>query len=137
MVGTNPSRGNVSTTIPLHHADPFQLLVAVALSAQTTDARVNLVTPALFARAPTAAAMATVTVAELLGFIRTCGLAPTKARNLRALAQQLVRDHRGVVGKSSGGFGALTLGMKHADVFGAVASHSGDAYFEYLSLIHI
>jgi endonuclease III len=83
--------------VPLAHGDRFQLLVAVALSAQTTDARVNLVTPALFVRAPGAAAMAACSVAEILAFIRTCGLAPTKAKNLRALAQQLVRDHDGVV----------------------------------------
>ncbi|MBI5170122.1 MAG: esterase [Candidatus Eisenbacteria bacterium] len=55
-------------------------------------------------------------------------LVPWVDANLRTLPS---RRHRGVVGKSSGGFGALTLGMKHADVFGAVASHSGDAYFEY------
>lgn len=55
-------------------------------------------------------------------------LVPWVDANLRTMPS---RDHRGVVGKSSGGFGALTLGMKHADVFGAVASHSGDAYFEY------
>ncbi len=55
-------------------------------------------------------------------------LVPWVDANLRTLPSRL---HRGVVGKSSGGFGALTLGMKHADVFGAVASHSGDAYFEY------
>ena len=66
--------------IPLQHADPFSLLVAVLLSAQTTDARVNLVTPALFARAPTAAALATLEVEEILGFIRTCGLAPENQR---------------------------------------------------------
>src|SRR6476619_6183796 len=75
--------------IPLRHRDPFSLLVAVLLSAQTTDARVNLVTPALFARAPTPAAMRELTVEEILAFIRSCGLAPTKARNLAALARAL------------------------------------------------
>lgn len=83
--------------IPLDHGDPFQLLVAVALSAQTTDARVNLVTPGLFAEAPDAATMATLPVATILRHIKTCGLAPTKARNVRAMAAQLVRDHGGVV----------------------------------------
>jgi endonuclease III len=83
--------------IPLDHEDPFQLLVAVVLSAQTTDARVNLVTPALFARAPDAARMAKLPVATILGFIKTCGLAPTKAKNLRALSQQLVDAHGGEV----------------------------------------
>src|ERR1700759_4144745 len=75
--------------IPLAHPDPFTLLVAVLLSAQTTDARVNQVTPALFARAPTPAALRELTVEEILAFIRTCGLAPTKARNLAALARAL------------------------------------------------
>lgn len=79
--------------IPLAHVDPFSLLVAVLLSAQTTDARVNLVTPALFARAPTPAAMRALSVEELLAFIRTCGLAPTKARNLAALARALGERH--------------------------------------------
>src|SRR5687768_5741485 len=83
--------------IPLEHEDPFQLLVAVVLSAQTTDARVNIVTPALFARAPDAASMAKLPVATILSHIKTCGLAPTKAKNLRALSQQLVEKHGGQV----------------------------------------
>jgi endonuclease-3 len=83
--------------IPLTHEDAFQLLVAVVLSAQTTDARVNMVTPALFHAAPDAAAMARLPVAKILSFIKTCGLAPTKAKNLRALSQQLVDTHGGRV----------------------------------------
>jgi endonuclease-3 len=63
------------------------------LSAQTTDARVNLVTPALFARAPTPAAMRELSVAEILALIKTCGLAPTKAKNLAALARLLGERH--------------------------------------------
>lgn len=103
--------------IPLDHADPFQLLVAVALSAQTTDARVNLVTPGLFARAPDAAAMATLAEAEILACIRTCGLAPTKAKHLRALAQQLMREHGGVVPRDFAALEALPgVGHKTASV---------------------
>lgn len=83
--------------IPLRHEDPYTLLVAVLLSAQTTDQRVNLVTPALFARANTAAAMAAVDEAEILGFIRTCGLAPAKAKAIRGLSEILVREHGGIV----------------------------------------
>lgn len=83
--------------IPLDHRDPFTLLVAVMLSAQTTDARVNLVTPALFARAATAEAMSRLTVEEIHALIRTCGLAPTKAKNLSLLSRQLVERHGGVV----------------------------------------
>ncbi len=83
--------------VPLGHVDPFTLLVAVVLSAQCTDARVNQVTPALFARAATPAAMARLPVATIQRLIRSCGLAPTKARNLRALSQALVRDYGGRV----------------------------------------
>jgi endonuclease-3 len=83
--------------IPLDHGDPFQLLVATVLSAQCTDARVNLVTPALFARAPDARAMAKLTAAQILPIIRTCGLAPSKAKNLAAMSRLLVADHGGDV----------------------------------------
>jgi endonuclease-3 len=83
--------------MPLDHGDAFQLLVAVILSAQCTDARVNMVTPALFERAPTAAAMAKMTAAQILPFIKTCGLAPAKARNLAAMARSLVAKHGGNV----------------------------------------
>ena len=83
--------------IPLDHEDPFTLLVAVALSAQTTDERVNQVTPGLFARARTPAAMAKLEVDEILAEIRSCGLAPGKAKNLKAMSELLVRDHDGIV----------------------------------------
>jgi endonuclease III len=83
--------------IPLAHSDPFTLLVAVLLSAQTTDARVNLVTPALFARAATPEEMAQLEVSEILEIIRTCGLAPGKAKNIRRLSEILVEQHRGSV----------------------------------------
>ena len=85
------------TPIPLEHRDPFTLLVAVLLSAQTTDARVNLVTPELFALASTPAEMAKVDAGEILKVIRTCGLAPTKAKNIRKLAETLVAEHDGQV----------------------------------------
>ncbi len=83
--------------IPLQHRDPFTLLVAVLLSAQTTDAQVNKVTPALFARASTPQAMAKLSEEEILGLIRSCGLAPSKARNIKRLAQTLVDEHGGRV----------------------------------------
>lgn len=83
--------------IPLAHHDPFTLLVAVLLSAQTTDAQVNKVTPALFARASTAEAMAKLSADEILGCIRACGLAPTKAKNVKKLAETLVAEHGGNV----------------------------------------
>ncbi len=83
--------------IPLQHRDPFTLLVAVLLSAQTTDAQVNKVTPALFARASTPQEMAKLPEEEILSLIRSCGLAPSKAKNIRRLAQTLVDEHGGRV----------------------------------------
>jgi endonuclease III len=83
--------------IPLEHRDPFTLLVAVLLSAQTTDAQVNKVTPELFKRAATPAAMAALTESEILSLIRSCGLAPGKARNIRRLSQILLTEHGGAV----------------------------------------
>lgn len=85
------------TPIPLDHRSPFTLLVAVLLSAQTTDERVNRVTPALFAAADTPERMARLSEARILGHIKSCGLAPTKAKNVRALSARLVADHGGVV----------------------------------------
>ena len=83
--------------IPLDHTDPFTLLVAVVLSAQTTDKKVNEVTPALFARARTPAALSKVPVDEVRAIIRQIGLAPTKAKNLVALSGLLVSNFGGVV----------------------------------------
>jgi endonuclease-3 len=79
--------------IPLDHRDPFTLLVSVMLSAQTTDKKVNEVTPALFANAPDPESMAALPVDRILELIRTVGLAPTKARNLKAMAEQLIQKH--------------------------------------------
>jgi endonuclease-3 len=83
--------------VPLEHRDPFTLLVAVLLSAQTTDVQVNKVTPALFRLAATPEAMAARSVDEILGAIRACGLAPTKAKNVKKLAETLVAEHGGGV----------------------------------------
>jgi endonuclease III len=83
--------------IPLHHGDAFQLLVAVVLSAQTTDAQVNRVTPALFRRAPTPQKLARLPESEILALIRSCGLAPGKARRLKQLAHALLDEHGGEV----------------------------------------
>lgn len=80
-------------SIPLDHVDPFSLLVAVVLSAQTTDKKVNQVTPKLFAVAPTPERMAALEVAEIRSIIREIGLAPQKAKALRALSSLLVERH--------------------------------------------
>jgi endonuclease III len=83
--------------VPLDHRDPFTLLIAVLLSAQTTDAQVNKVTPALFKLADTPQEMARLSEAQILGAIRSCGLSPTKAKNIRKLAQTLLDDYGGTV----------------------------------------
>ncbi len=103
--------------IPLDHRDPFTLLVAVVLSAQCTDARVNLVTPALFDAAPTPAALAKMAPEQILPYIASCGLAPTKARNLAALGRQLVTLHGGQVPSDEAALEALPgVGHKTASV---------------------
>jgi len=102
---------------PLAHRDPFTLLVAVLLSAQTTDARVNLVTPGLFAIAPDARALAALPVERILAKIRTVGLAPTKARHLKELARILVERHGGEVPRTFEELEALPgVGHKTASV---------------------
>ncbi|MAZ23922.1 MAG: endonuclease III [Candidatus Thermoplasmatota archaeon] len=78
------------TPIPLDHDDPYTLLVAVMLSAQTTDKKVNEVTPQLFSAANTPQEMMKLEVSEIQHHIRQIGLAPTKARNLKRMAQQIV-----------------------------------------------
>jgi endonuclease-3 len=85
------------TPIPLHHRDPYTHLVAVLLSAQCTDVRVNLTTPALFARANGPDAMMTVAVSEIQAIIRPCGLAPAKSKAISGLSKILVERHGGRV----------------------------------------
>lgn len=103
--------------IPLDHRDPFTLLVAVALSAQTTDKKVNEITPALFARAPNAKAMAALDESEILALIRQVGLAPTKAKNLRAMSRLLCERHGGQVPADAEALEALPgVGHKTASV---------------------
>jgi endonuclease III len=110
------------TPVPLDHHDPFTLLVAVALSAQTTDKKVNEVSPALFARAPDPAAMAQLPVEEILALIKTLGLAPTKARNLSAMSRILVEHHAGQVPEDEAALEALPgVGHKTASVVRAQA----------------
>jgi len=83
--------------IELDYGSPLELLVAVILSAQCTDKRVNLVTPALFARYRTAADYASADLPELEGYIKTCGLYRSKAKNLIAAGKALVAEHHGQV----------------------------------------
>ena len=85
------------TPIPLDHISPYQLLVAVLMSAQTTDKKVNQVTPELFKKGPDAKSMATIPVDEIQSIIREIGLAPTKAKNIRGLSEMLVENYDGEV----------------------------------------
>jgi len=113
--------------VPLDHASPFQLLVAVLMSAQTTDLKVNEVTPALFERAPDAASMAVMPVDEIQACIRFVGLAPTKAKNIRRLSEMLIERHGGEVPASMEaledlpGVGHKTAGVVMAQSFGVPA----------------
>lgn len=112
---------------PLAHETPFQLLVAVILSAQCTDARVNLVTPALFAAAPDAHAMAKLKPRQVLKLIKTCGLANGKAKNIVAMSKALVARHAGEVPQdfaaleALAGVGHKTAGVVMAQAFGVAA----------------
>lgn len=85
------------TPVPLDHTDPFTLLVAVLLSAQCTDERVNQVTPALFALADNPVAMAQLEVDQIKSIIRPCGLSPQKSKAIRRLSEILLEEHGGVV----------------------------------------
>jgi endonuclease-3 len=112
--------------IPLDHHDPYTLLVAVALSAQTTDKKVNEITPALFAVADTPEDMARLSPDEIHALIRQIGLAPTKARNLSAMAHQILEGGGEVIPdwaflESLAGVGHKTASVVMAQAFGVPA----------------
>ena len=115
------------TPVPLDHENPFQLLVAVLMSAQTTDLKVNEVTPALFAKGPNAKEMAELPVEVILEDIRQVGLAPTKAKNIKRMAELLIERHDGEVPASFEelealpGVGHKTAGVVMAQSFGVPA----------------
>ena len=105
------------TPIPLDHSDPFTLLIAVLLSAQCTDKKVNEVTPALFAAGPTPKAMASIDETEIWSLIRQLGLAKTKAKHVRRLSDLLMSEHDGAVPDSFQALEALPgVGHKTASV---------------------
>ena len=89
------------TPIPLDHHDAYTLLIAVLLSAQCTDARVNLITPPLFARASTPEAMMLVPVEDIRSIIRPCGLSPRKSQAISDLSRIIVEQHGGSIHVSS------------------------------------
>ncbi|MFM7155452.1 MAG: endonuclease III [Bacteroidota bacterium] len=105
------------TPIPLSHQDPYTLLVAVLLSAQCTDERVNQITPLLFARADNPFDMAKVPVEEIQAIIRPCGLSPAKSKAISGLSQILVEKYQGNVPQTFEELEALPgVGHKTASV---------------------
>lgn len=121
--------------IPLDHTDHFTLLVAVVLSAQTTDKKVNQVTPALFARAPDPGSMAALPVEEIQQLIREVGLAPQKAKALQGLSRILVEEHGG---KVPFGYEALEAlpGVDHKTASVVMAQAFGEPAFPVDTHIH-
>lgn len=113
--------------VPLCHNDAYTLLVAVILSAQCTDKRVNLVTPALFAKADTPAKMVKLGQAKIRKLIETCGLANTKSKSIYEMSKRLVAEHGGKVPDSFTeleklpGVGHKTASVIMAQAFGVPA----------------
>lgn len=111
-----------SAETELHYSDPFQLLVAVILSAQCTDKRVNMITPALFEAYPTAEAMAQASADDIYHYIKSCSYPNNKARNLAGAARKLVEDFGGEVPSDIDSLMSIPgVGRKTANVMLAVA----------------
>ena len=103
--------------IPLDHQDPYTLLIAVLLSAQSTDIRVNQITPLLFARASTPSEMVKLSVDEIRAIIRPVGLSPMKSKGIHGLSKILLEKHQGLVPKDFEALEALpAVGHKTASV---------------------
>jgi endonuclease-3 len=103
--------------IPLIHSDPYTLLIAVLLSAQCTDARVNLITPILFAKAKTPQEMIQLSPNEIREIIKPCGLSPKKSSAIHELSKILLNEHQGEVPISFEALEALPgVGHKTASV---------------------
>ncbi len=115
------------TPVPLDHTNPYTLLIAVLLSAQCTDIRVNQVTPALFAKATCPEDMIKLTVAEIEAIVKPCGLAPRKAKAIHRLSEILLEKHGGEVPanfedlEELPGVGHKTAGVVLAQSFGIPA----------------
>jgi endonuclease-3 len=103
--------------IPLDHKDPYTLLIAVLLSAQCTDVRVNQITPILFAKADNPFDMIKMSVEEIKAIIRPCGLSPMKSKGIHGLSHIIIEKHQGKVPKSFEALEALpAVGHKTASV---------------------
>ena len=106
-----------TTSIPLDHVDPYTLLVAVVLSAQCTDKKVNEITPLLFARARTPQDMVKLSVEEIREIIRPCGLSPMKSKGIHGLSRMILEEHGGKVPADMAALEAMPgVGHKTASV---------------------
>ncbi len=123
------------TPVPLDHKDAYTLLVAVLLSAQCTDERVNQVTPALFKRASTPRAMARLSADDVYPIIRPCGLAPRKSRAIVELSRILVEEYGGQVPESIEALEALP-GVGHKTASVVVSQGFGQPAFPVDTHIH-
>jgi len=121
--------------VPLDHQDPYTLLIAVMLSAQCTDVRVNQITPLLFARAKTPQKMATLRLAEIQRIIQPCGLAPAKAKAILETSKVLTRDYGGKVPHSFEELEALR-GVGHKTASVVMVQAFGQAAFPVDTHIH-
>jgi len=124
-----------TTPVPLLHDDHYTLLVAVLLSAQCTDARVNTVTPTLFEKANTPAKMIELEVEEIRAIIRPCGLSPTKSKNIWNLSKILLDKHGGVVPDNYEDLEALP-GVGHKTASVVMSQGFGYAAFPVDTHIH-
>ncbi|MCS6930328.1 MAG: endonuclease III [Saprospiraceae bacterium] len=121
--------------IPLHHEDPYTLLVAVVLSAQCTDERVNEVAPRLFARARTPEEMIRLSVEEIREIIKPCGLSPTKSRAIWELSRRLVEEYNGHVPRTFEELEALP-GVGHKTASVVMSQAFGEPAFPVDTHIH-
>ncbi|OUR96470.1 endonuclease III [Halobacteriovorax marinus] len=115
------------TPVPLDHTDAYTLLIAVLLSAQCTDIRVNKITPALFKKANNPTEMVKLSVSEIEDIVRPCGLAPRKAKAIHRLSEMILESHGGEVPdnfedlENLPGVGHKTAGVVMAQAFGVPA----------------
>ena len=129
------------TPIPLQHKDPYTLLIAVLLSAQCTDERVNKITPILFEKADSPQEMIKLSVSEIEDIIRPCGLSPMKSKGIYGLSKMIIEKHKGIVPdnfidlESFPSVGHKTASVVMSQAFG-VPAFPVDTHI-HLSLIHI
>lgn len=123
------------TPIPLDHKDPYTLLIAVLLSAQCTDERVNKITPLLFEKADNPFEMVKMTIEEIAAIIRPCGLSPMKSKGIHGLSEAIINEHQGEVPES---FEALEAfpGVGHKTASVVMAQAFGHPAFPVDTHIH-